>query len=52
VHDEWQIETKKQYADVVGKLAVQSIEEAGVQLSLFCPVSGEYNVGANWRETH
>jgi DNA polymerase I-like protein with 3'-5' exonuclease and polymerase domains len=52
VHDEWQIETKKQYADVVGKLAVQSIEEAGVQLSLFCPVSGEYNIGANWKETH
>jgi len=52
VHDEWQIETKKQYADIVGKLAVQSIEEAGVQLSLFCPVSGEYNIGANWKETH
>jgi DNA polymerase I-like protein with 3'-5' exonuclease and polymerase domains len=52
VHDEWQIETKKQYADAVGKLAVQSIEEAGVELKLFCPVSGEYNVGANWKETH
>lgn len=52
VHDEWQIETKKQYADVVGKLAVQSIEEAGQELELFCPVSGEYNVGANWKETH
>jgi DNA polymerase I-like protein with 3'-5' exonuclease and polymerase domains len=52
VHDEWQIETKKQYADVVGKLAVQSIEEAGVELKLFCPVSGEYNIGANWKETH
>ena len=52
VHDEWQIETKKQYADVVGKLAVQSIEEAGKELGLFCPVSGEYNVGVNWKETH
>ena len=52
VHDEWQIETKKQYADVVGRLAVQSIEEAGVELKLFCPVSGEYNIGANWKETH
>lgn len=52
VHDEWQIETKKQYADVVGKLAVQSIEEAGKELKLFCPVSGEYNVGYNWKETH
>ena len=52
VHDEWQIETNKQYADVVGKLAVQAIEEAGEELKLFCPVSGEYNVGANWKETH
>ena len=52
VHDEWQIETKKQYADVVGGLAVQSIEESGKELGLFCPVSGEYNVGTNWRETH
>jgi DNA polymerase I-like protein with 3'-5' exonuclease and polymerase domains len=52
VHDEWQIETKKQHADTVGKLAVQSIEEAGVELKLFCPVSGEYNVGSNWRATH
>jgi DNA polymerase I-like protein with 3'-5' exonuclease and polymerase domains len=52
VHDEWQIETKKQYADAVGKLAVQSIQEAGIELKLFCPVSGEYNIGANWKETH
>jgi DNA polymerase I-like protein with 3'-5' exonuclease and polymerase domains len=52
VHDEWQIETKKEYGDVVGKLAVESIEQAGKELSLFCPVSGEYNVGVNWKETH
>lgn len=52
VHDEWQIETKKEYADIVGKLAVQSIEEAGVELDLFCPVSGEYNVGKTWKDTH
>lgn len=52
VHDEWQIETKPEYADRVGQLAVQSIQEAGKELELFCPVSGEYNVGKTWKETH
>lgn len=52
VHDEWQIETKKEYADIVGKLAVQSIEEAGKHFNLFCPVTGEYNVGLTWKDTH
>lgn len=52
VHDEWQIETKKEYADVVGKLGVEAIEEAGRSYSLRCPVTGEYNVGFTWKETH
>jgi DNA polymerase I-like protein with 3'-5' exonuclease and polymerase domains len=52
VHDEWQIETKPEYAETVGKLAVQSIEEAGVLLKLRCPVTGEYNIGKTWRDTH
>ena len=52
VHDEWQIEVEEQYADAVGKLGVESIEEAGVVLGLRCPLTGEYRVGNNWRETH
>lgn len=52
VHDEWQIETKEEYGDVVGKLAVQAIEEAGRALNLRCPVTGEYSVGNSWKETH
>jgi len=33
-------------------MAVEAIEEAGVALGLRCPVTGEYHVGNNWKETH
>lgn len=52
VHDEWQIETKEKDGELVGKLAVQSIQEAGVLLGLRCPVTGEFNIGKTWRDTH
>ena len=52
VHDEWQIETKEKDGELVGKLAVQSIQEAGELLGLRCPVSGEFNIGKTWRDTH
>lgn len=52
VHDEWQIETKEKDGELVGKLAVQSIEKAGTLLGLRCPVSGEFNIGKTWRDTH
>ncbi|CAB5195010.1 PolA DNA polymerase I - 3'-5' exonuclease and polymerase domains [uncultured Caudovirales phage] len=52
VHDEWQIECPEVYADVVGKVAVQSIRDAGLAYNLRCPLDGEYKVGSNWRMTH
>ena len=52
VHDEWQIECKEADAEKVGQLGVESIEEAGKILEMRCPLSGEYKVGNNWRETH
>ena len=52
VHDEWQIETKKEHANIVGELAVEAIREAGRVYNLFCPLDGEYKIGRNWRETH
>ena len=52
VHDEWQIETKKEHANIVGELAVEAIREAGRVYNLFCPLDGEYKIGNNWRETH
>jgi DNA polymerase I-like protein with 3'-5' exonuclease and polymerase domains len=52
VHDEWQIETKPEWADVVGKLAVKSIAETKDIFNLRCPLSGEYKVGKTWKDTH
>ena len=52
VHDEWQIEVEESRAEEVGKLGVQAIAEAGQVLSMRCPLTGEYNVGNNWKETH
>jgi DNA polymerase I len=52
VHDEWQIEVEEPYADMVGKLGVKSIEDAGKLLKMQCPLTGEYRVGNTWKETH
>jgi DNA polymerase I-like protein with 3'-5' exonuclease and polymerase domains len=52
VHDEWQIEVEVGRADEAGKLGVEAIAEAGIVLSMRCPLSGEYKVGNNWKETH
>lgn len=52
VHDEWQMESKEEEADIVGKLAVQSIRDAGTYFNFRCPLDGEYRVGGNWAETH
>lgn len=52
VHDEWQIEVEESYADMVGKIGAQSIENAGKVLDMRCPLAGEYKVGNSWKETH
>jgi DNA polymerase I-like protein with 3'-5' exonuclease and polymerase domains len=52
VHDEWQIEVAEEDAELVGKLGVQAIQKAGEVLELRCPLTGEFRVGNNWKETH
>jgi DNA polymerase I-like protein with 3'-5' exonuclease and polymerase domains len=52
VHDEWQIETKEETADLVGQYGVWAIEEAGKVLNMRCPLSGEYRTGLTWKDTH
>jgi DNA polymerase-1 len=52
VHDEWQIEVPQSVAEQVGKLGVESIEEAGKVLEMRCPLTGEFKYGNNWKETH
>lgn len=52
VHDEVQVECNEEDADRVGELAVQAIVKSGTHFNLRIPLTGEYNVGANWSETH
>jgi len=52
IHDEVQLEADEEIADEVGKLMVESFEEAGRCFNFRCPITGEYKVGNNWAETH
>ena len=52
VHDEWQVEVPWTFAEQVGRLGVESIEEAGKVLEMRCPLTGEFKYGNNWKETH
>lgn len=52
VHDEVQFSCDASRADELGKLFVQCIKDAGKQLSVGCPLDGEYKIGNNWKETH
>lgn len=52
VHDEWQIEVEVGREEEVGKMAVKAIEDAGIFYNLNCPLTGEWNAGLSWKETH
>jgi DNA polymerase I-like protein with 3'-5' exonuclease and polymerase domains len=52
VHDEWQIEVDEKDAELVGQLGVDAIKQAGIELDLRCPLTGEYRVGKTWKDTH
>jgi len=52
VHDEQQLSVKPDLADLVGGLFALSITMAGQRLNLPIAFSGDYQIGANWAETH
>ena len=52
VHDEWQVEVPEQYADEVGHSGIRAIQNAGLEFKMNCPLTGEYKIGATWKETH
>ena len=52
IHDEAQLECPTEFAEIVGKTAVECIEWAGQKLESLCPLTGEYKVGLSWGETH
>ena len=52
IHDEIQLSVKEDYAEQLGNMATRSIEEAGRDFNLRCPLAGSAKVGRNWAETH
>ncbi len=52
VHDEVQCAVRTDHAELLGQLCVKAIENVGVLFKLNCPITGEYCVGENWKETH
>ena len=52
VHDEIQCEVKEGYEELAGQLGVKAIEQAGIDLDMRCPLTGEYKIGMTWRDTH
>ena len=52
IHDELQLQSTISLADKVGKLAVQSVKEAGEHFKIRLPITAKYKIGKNWSQTH
>ena len=52
VHDEWQTEVNPEHVKIVSEVQEWSINQAGIDLGLLCPMKGEAQHGYNWNETH
>jgi len=52
IHDEIQVLVKSGLEDYVGEVALEAITNSGKLLNLRVPLTGEYNFGSNWAETH
>jgi DNA polymerase-1 len=52
IHDELQLQVRHGLEEQVGRLAVESIEEAGRHFKFRVPLTGEFKAGRNWAETH
>lgn len=51
-HDEFTIECKPEYAELIKKISEDSIKEAGDFYNIKCPHTGEGKIGKNWYEVH
>ncbi|MCF4099802.1 DNA polymerase [Maritalea sp. P4.10X] len=52
VHDELQMEVDEEYAEIVGNTCVEAIVVAGEKLGVRVPLTGEFAIGASWKDTH
>ena len=52
VHDEFQFEAPDETAEIVGQTVANCITQAALELGIRTPMSGSYQIGNNWKETH
>jgi DNA polymerase-1 len=52
IHDEIQVECKPEIAEKVGQIMADCVAVAGQTLKSNCPLSGSFDIGDNWSETH
>lgn len=52
VHDELQFEADEEYAEQVGQALVDAIVTAGSTFNLRIPLTGDFQVGDSWKDTH
>jgi DNA polymerase-1 len=51
-HDEVQTSARAEVAELVGRTFVEAIAEVGRTWNIRCPLTGEFKIGKDWRETH
>ena len=51
IHDEWQIATNED-PELIGRMGVEAIQEAGTHFKLNIPLDGEYQIGTDWADCH
>jgi len=52
IHDEYQIEVRKEHAQELGEVTKWAMKQAEQSLGVKCPLDSEFKLGNNWAETH
>ena len=52
IHDELQFEVDADIAEEFGQMVVDCIAVAGAYINVNVPLTGEFKIGNNWKETH
>lgn len=52
IHDEVQAEVDEDIAHEFGQLCTDALQRAGESFKFRCPITGSFDVGNNWSETH
>jgi len=52
VHDEVQLQVRKEIADDIGELILKAMKDTEIYYEFKCELDAEYKVGRNWADTH